>query len=149
MRTGMPCTGVPLLTPKSRRCHACSPPPLLILETSSLSLLLHLLNPPEIHSQDVIQFQPMLATMGAQILTDPLSVPSLMAHVGPGPLAEWLGHMANLGAYTALHGAAGAAGLRAALAPGGAAAGLPARARFALGRLLDAWEYGSGKDYKL
>ncbi|KAG2435517.1 hypothetical protein HYH02_011811 [Chlamydomonas schloesseri] len=99
--------------------------------------------------QDVIQFQPMLATMGAQILTDPLSVPSLMAHVGPGPLAEWLGHMANLGAYTALHGVAGAAGLRSALAPGGAAAGLPPRTRFALGRLLDAWEFGSGKDYQL
>ncbi|KXZ52262.1 hypothetical protein GPECTOR_10g893 [Gonium pectorale] len=96
--------------------------------------------------QDVIQFGPMVQTMGAQMLTDPLSIPGLIAHVGPGPLLEWLGHMGALGSYTALHGAAQAAGLREAVAR---APGIGARSRFALRRLLDAWEYGSGKDYKL
>ncbi|GLC38248.1 hypothetical protein PLESTB_000941300 [Pleodorina starrii] len=98
--------------------------------------------------QDVIQFGPMVQTLTAQMLTDPASIPGLIAHVGPGPLLEWMGHMASLGAYTALHGAASAARLRDMLAAGGAVPLTP-RERFAANRLLDAWEYGSGQDYKL
>ncbi|EFJ53125.1 hypothetical protein VOLCADRAFT_54927, partial [Volvox carteri f. nagariensis] len=96
--------------------------------------------------QDVVQFGPMMRTMAAQILTDPASIPSLIRHVGPAPLLEWLSHMANLAAYTALHGAASMADLRTAVS---GAAVLTPRERFALNRLLDAWEYGSGMDYKL
>lgn len=96
--------------------------------------------------QDVIQFGPMLTTIGAQALTDPGSVPGLTVHVGLGPMAEWLGHMGALGAYTFMHGAAEAAGARAAV--GRLLAG-DKRRRFAANRLLDAWEFGSGLDYKL
>ncbi|GIL77743.1 hypothetical protein Vretimale_6651 [Volvox reticuliferus] len=96
--------------------------------------------------QDVIQFGPMVQTMTAQMLTDPVSIPGLITHVGPMPLLEWLGHMANLAVYTVLHGAASALGLRNTLA---GASFLTPRERFALNRLLDAWEYGSGQDYKL
>jgi lycopene cyclase CruP len=88
----------------------------------------------------------MMQTMAAQMMTDPASIPGLVRHVGPVPLLEWLGHISSLAAFTALHGAASAAGLR------GAVAGSPAlspRQRFSLNRLLDAWEYGSGQDYKL
>ncbi len=98
------------------------------------------------HPQDVIQFGPMLTTIGAQALTDPGSVPGLTVHVGLGPMAEWLGHMGALGAYTLMHGAAEAAGARAAV--GRLLAG-DKRRRFAANRLLDAWEFGSGLDYKL
>jgi hypothetical protein len=38
--------------------------------------------------QDVIQFRPLLLTMGQQMLQDPLTVPQLLAHVGPG---GWVG----------------------------------------------------------
>ncbi|GIL49897.1 hypothetical protein Vafri_6207 [Volvox africanus] len=96
--------------------------------------------------QDVIKFGPMMRTMTAQMLTDPLSIPGLISHVGPMPLLEWLGHMTNLAAYTALNGVASAVDLRNKAA---SASFLTPRERFALNRLLDAWEYGSGQDYKL
>lgn len=101
------------------------------------------LHPPRHHhQQDVIQFGPMARTLAAQMVRDPGSIPQLIAHVGPGPLAEWVGHMASLGAYTALHATLGPALRR-------AAPGLPPRQRYELGRLLDAWEFGSGSDFKL
>jgi len=53
--------------------------------------------------QDVIQFGPLLRTMGAQMLHDPASVPQLLAHVGPAALADWVLHVGGLGAATALH----------------------------------------------
>ncbi|KAG2500246.1 hypothetical protein HYH03_001824 [Edaphochlamys debaryana] len=96
--------------------------------------------------QDVIQFGPMMTTLTAQMFGDPASIPRLISHVGPGPLLEWVGHMASLGAYTALHSAATAAGARKQVAESPV---LTARERFTLNRLLDAWEYGSGLDYKL
>lgn len=40
--------------------------------------------------QDVLQFGPLLQTMGAQILLDPLFVPQLLAHVGVMPMADWI-----------------------------------------------------------
>lgn len=74
---------------------------------------------------------------------DPLFVPALMGHVGPVALADWMSHVGNLGAYTALNATA-APSLRA------LAERLPdAKQRFRLRRMLDAWEFGSGADYKL
>jgi lycopene cyclase CruP len=94
--------------------------------------------------QDVIQFGPLLQTMGAQMVRDPLSIPGLIMHVGPGPLADWVSHVAALGAFTALDGVAGPplAALR-------RSAALSPQQRYRLARLLEAWQFGSGKDYKL
>jgi hypothetical protein len=80
--------------------------------------------------------------MAAQVVQEPLFVPKLMAHVGPLPLADWMSHVAALGTYAALHKAA---------APPLKQVGklLTPREKFKLNRLLDAWEYGSGSDYKL
>lgn len=82
--------------------------------------------------------------MGAQMMRDPASVPALMRHVGPAALAEWLGHMGALGAYTSLHALLGPS--LHALAGSGA---VDKPTRYRVARLLDALEYGSGADYKL
>jgi lycopene cyclase CruP len=81
--------------------------------------------------------------MMGQMVRDPGFVPQLVAHIGIGPLVEWVGHVSALGAYTALHAAA-APRLRAAMLPQ-----LTPREQFRLRRTLEAWEYGSGLDYKL
>jgi lycopene cyclase CruP len=90
----------------------------------------------------VIQFQPLLQTMAAQVVAEPDFVPKLMGHVGLVPLMGWLGHVAALGAYTALDAAA---------APtlGTIAKGMDKSSRYKVHRWLDAWKYGSGRDFKL
>ncbi|GBF87530.1 glycine D-amino acid oxidase [Raphidocelis subcapitata] len=93
--------------------------------------------------QDVLQFGPLARTMSAQMVRDPAFVPQLVAHIGVGPLVDWVGHVAALGAYGALHAAAAPA-LRARLLPQ-----LSPREGYRLRRTLEAWEYGSGADYKL
>lgn len=71
-------------------------------------------------------------------------MPQLMAHVGPAALADWMAHVGGLAAYSALNAAA--AGPVSALA---GSAAVPPKMKYTLKRALDAWEYGSGADYKL
>lgn len=85
-----------------------------------------------------------MRTMTAQIFLDPGFVPQLMMHVGPLALADWMLHVGALGAFTALNATA-APPLK--LLAGSKA--LPDRVRYVLRRAVDAWEYGSGADYKL
>lgn len=85
-----------------------------------------------------------MRTMGAQIIQDPAFVPQLMMHVGPVALADWMMHVGALGAFTALNVTA-APPLK--LLAGSKA--LPSRVQYALRRTLDAWEFGSGADFKL
>lgn len=92
--------------------------------------------------QDVVQFGPLARTMGTMMVTRPGSVPEILAHVGPGPIAEWVVHFAALAVYAALDSTAAPA-LRA-LADGPL---MDARGKFRAGRLLDAWKYGAGRDY--
>ena len=115
----------------------------LRVSTCALPLLPSLL-PPTPTPQDVIQFGPLARTMAAQMVADPAFVPQLVAHVGPAALADWLLHVGALGGYTALNAAA-APPLRALAG----AKLLPPKADFALRRALDAWQYGSGADFKL
>ncbi|CAG9460575.1 unnamed protein product [Pedinophyceae sp. YPF-701] len=91
--------------------------------------------------QDVLQMEGLLKMLAGQMAKDPAGIPGIMAHLGPAPLADWLGHMGALGAYTALHKSLGGP-LR------DYAVGLPPKQRFELRRMLDAWEYGSGLDYR-
>ena len=65
--------------------------------------------------------------------------------MGPGPLLDWGRHVAGLGAFTALHQLASWPPLsdlilRQRLDPA---------QRFRLNRLIEAWAYGSGRDYEL
>eukprot|EP00775_Hariotina_reticulata_P005255 gene5255-5490_t len=94
--------------------------------------------------QDVIQFQPLLRTMAAQMVADPAFVPQLVRHVGPAALADWMLHVGALGAYTALDRAAAPP-----LALLARSKALPQQQAFRLRRLLDSWKWGSGSDYIL
>ena len=85
-----------------------------------------------------------MRTMAAQIFQDPAFVPQLMMHVGPVALADWMMHVGALGAFSALNATA-APPLK--LLAGSKA--LPEKTRYALRRALDAWQFGSGADYKL
>ena len=73
---------------------------------------------------------------------DPGLVPKILAHVGPLPLLDWARHFTALGVYSALNAAA---------APlvRGVADRLPPKQRYSAHRTLEAWEYGSGGDYRL
>eukprot|EP00877_Chromochloris_zofingiensis_P003085 jgi/Chrzof1/12778/Cz07g07080.t1_CRUP[v5.2] len=92
--------------------------------------------------QDVIKFGPLLRTMAAQVVLEPLFVPKLMTHVGLAPLADWLLQVGALGVYSGLHFAA-APPLKY------LCKSLNPKQQFQLKRTLEAWEYGSGNDYKL
>ena len=92
--------------------------------------------------QDVVQFGPLGLTLGKMMLGDPAFTLVILRELGPGPVLEWLGHFLALGLYAGLHRAAGGPLARAAPA-------LPPPLRFRLRRLLEAWEFGSGSDYRL
>ncbi|KAK9845750.1 hypothetical protein WJX81_001368 [Elliptochloris bilobata] len=92
--------------------------------------------------QDVVRFGPLGATLLGQVQTQPGSIPAILAHVGVLPILDWTRHFLALGMYTALHRLA-----RPAVAA--AADRLGPSARFRLRRTLDAWEYGSGADFRL
>jgi hypothetical protein len=89
-----------------------------------------------------MQFEPLVRTMAAQMVAEPLFVPKLLTHVGLGPLADWMGHVGALGAYTALNRGLGGPLRQAARV-------LPAAQAYDVRRLVDSWEYGSGGDFKL
>jgi len=93
--------------------------------------------------QDVLQFGPLIRTMAGQMGRDPGFVPQLVAHIGMGPLVDWVGHVVALGAYGALHTLVGPA-VRGRLLPQ-----LTLAEAFKWRRTLEAWEYGSGNDYKM
>ena len=93
-------------------------------------------------NQDVVQPRALLRVLGLATVRDPLNIPQLLRWIGPAELAEWLGHFGLMLAYDALHGAGVGQAVRA-YAPR-----LPdKRHGFALRRLAEAWEYGSGQDY--
>ena len=93
-------------------------------------------------AQDVVQFGPLALTLLGQMVSDPLSVPAIFRHVGIGPMLDWARHFAALGAYTVLHRVGGP------FFGGMARATKSSRRRYHLSRLVDAWTYGSGSDYR-
>jgi hypothetical protein len=93
--------------------------------------------------RDTLQFGGLAATLARQVASDPALAIQTVAAVGPGAIAGWVGHFAALGAYSALHLAVGRP-LRASVEAGARTS----RARFLALRAFDAWEYGSGLDFK-
>ncbi|CAM9859710.1 unnamed protein product [Ectocarpus sp. 4 AP-2014] len=91
--------------------------------------------------QDVVQFGPLARVLAGVTLDAPLSIPPLLLHVGIVPLADWIGHFFSMGLYSALHRLAGP-WLRKRLPK------MSKEDRYRSSRLLDAWEYGSGSDYR-
>ena len=92
--------------------------------------------------QDVVQFGPLGLALGKMMLDDPAFTLTILRELGPGPILEWSGHFLALGLYAGLHRTASPA--LAKLAPA-----LPPAQRFHLNRLREAWEFGSGSDYRL
>jgi hypothetical protein len=92
--------------------------------------------------QDVVQFGPMGLTLISQMLADPLFVPAIFKHVGIGPMLDWLKHFTALGGYTALYNL-GRPVINSIADRSGD------KQKFRLHRLIDAWKYGSGLDFRL
>ena len=92
-------------------------------------------------NQDVVQPRALLQVLGLATVRDPLNIPILCYWIGPRELVEWLGHFGMMLVYDAAHHIMGDR-VRA------YSHRLPDQKQgFALRRLADAWEYGSGMDY--
>ncbi|KAI3465616.1 hypothetical protein Pfo_022279 [Paulownia fortunei] len=92
--------------------------------------------------QDVIQFGPLVKTLGRVMLTRPLIIPSIFMQVGLPVLLDWSGHFVMLGYYTFLSSYIDPV-IRPLLNT------FPAKMRYAWKQKLVAWKYGAGLDYKL
>ncbi len=86
--------------------------------------------------QDVIQFVPLAKTLP---LVNPKLVLPIIPQVGINPLVNWLVHYFNLALYSGLYP------LGKSLEP--IADKLSTKQQYFYHRWLDAWQYGSGKDY--
>ena len=76
-----------------------------------------------------------------QMLRDPLTVPQILARVGPAAIADWLLHLLGLAAYTFLNWDAQK------YVP--LIDRLPTKQRYVMRRALEAWRYGAGADHRL
>ncbi|KAJ4981737.1 hypothetical protein NE237_032574 [Protea cynaroides] len=92
--------------------------------------------------QDVIQFEPLVKTLGLVMLTKPQIIPSIFKQVGISVLLDWSGHFVMLGYYTFLSTFIDPL-IRSWIPT------FPDKMRYKWKRHLDAWKYGAGLDYKL
>lgn len=92
--------------------------------------------------QDVIQCGPFAQTVLGQMRSDPLMVPALLKHVGPGALVDWVKHFSALFAYDLAWRAVQPWVPRLLKAKEGDPKGL-----FKAQQQLQALRFGSGNDY--
>ncbi|XP_052164304.1 uncharacterized protein LOC127781397 isoform X2 [Oryza glaberrima] len=91
--------------------------------------------------QDVIQFGPLVKTLGLVMITRPQILPSIFKQAGPGVILNWSGHFVMLGYYTFL-----STFIDPVLRPW--VESLPLRNKYQWKRYLEAWKYGAGLDYR-
>ncbi|KAI3803567.1 hypothetical protein L1987_31723 [Smallanthus sonchifolius] len=91
--------------------------------------------------QDVIQFGPLVKTLGLVMLTKPQILPSIFKQVGFPVLIDWLGHFSLLGSYTFL-----SMYIDPLIRP--LIDALSTENKYKWKRQLEAWKYGAGLDYK-
>ena len=89
-----------------------------------------------------MQFGPLGLTLVRQMMTNPGFVPQILGHVGLFPLLDWTRHYLALGWYSGLYRLSKP--LDAAVS-----SQLTPSLRFHWKRILEAWEFGSGSDYKM
>jgi lycopene cyclase CruP len=89
--------------------------------------------------QDVVQFPALTQTLALTAVTRPDIVFPVIPQVGLSPLLDWLVHYVNLGVYSGL------SSLHPMLTP--TMKSLSPEQQYRLHRWLEAWQYGSGKDY--
>ncbi|KAH7861462.1 hypothetical protein Vadar_026527 [Vaccinium darrowii] len=92
--------------------------------------------------QDVIQFGPLVKTLGLVMITKPLIIPSIFKQVGVPVLLDWSGHFFMLGYYTFL-----SSFVDPVIRP--LVNAFPAKMKYKWRRQLEAWQYGAGLDYKI
>ncbi|GAB4859311.1 hypothetical protein Ancab_010773 [Ancistrocladus abbreviatus] len=92
--------------------------------------------------QDVIQFWPLVKTLGLVMLTKPQIIASIFKQVDLPVLLDWSGHFVMLGHYTFLSTFADPL-IRPLIST------FPPEMRYRWNRYLDAWKYGAGLDYEL
>lgn len=92
--------------------------------------------------QDVVRLDGLLGSLSRSFVADPTFMPQIVAHVGLPRLIDWMGHVSMIALYTGFHTA-----VTPVLKPLTMNMKDPRR-RFRLLRQMDAWEYGSGMDYK-
>lgn len=92
--------------------------------------------------QDIIQFGPLVKTLGLVMLTKPQILPSIFKQVGVPVLLDWSGHFAMLGYYTFL-----STFIDPIIRPSINA--FPAKMKYKWKRQLEAWRYGAGLDYTM
>ncbi|MFS7980188.1 putative lycopene beta-cyclase [Helianthus anomalus] len=91
--------------------------------------------------QDVIQFGPLVKTLGLVMLTKPQILPSIFKQVGFPVLIDWLGHFSLLGSYTFL-----SIYIDPLIRP--LIDSYSTEEKYKWKRQLEAWKYGAGLDYK-
>ncbi|KAA8524733.1 hypothetical protein F0562_011156 [Nyssa sinensis] len=92
--------------------------------------------------QDVIQFGPLVKTLGLVMLTKPQIIPSIFKQVGVSVLLDWSGHFGMLAYYTFL-----STFIDPVIRP--LINTFPAEMEYKWKRQLEAWKYGAGLDYKM
>ncbi|XP_072995386.1 uncharacterized protein [Typha latifolia] len=91
--------------------------------------------------QDVIQFGPLVKTLGLVMLAQPLILPSIFRQVGVGVILDWFVHFVMLGHYTFL-----SSFIDPIIRPW--VEYLPGKNKYEWRRYMEAWKYGAGLDYK-
>ncbi|XP_010928223.1 uncharacterized protein [Elaeis guineensis] len=91
--------------------------------------------------QDVIQFGPLVKTLGSVMLNQPQILPSIFKQVGVDVILDWSVHFVMLGYYTFL-----SCYVDPAVRPW--VEFLPQKKKYEWKRHLEAWKYGAGLDYK-
>ncbi|KAL7560056.1 hypothetical protein ACA910_016118 [Epithemia clementina (nom. ined.)] len=94
--------------------------------------------------QDVVRFDGLVGSLTKSFFADPTFMPQIVTWVGIPTLVEWMGHVGMMGAYTALDSFVSPW-----LRPIGNTALKKSRSKYDLNRQMDAWRYGSGKDYDI
>jgi hypothetical protein len=93
--------------------------------------------------QDVVRFDGLVASLAGSFVADPLFMPQIVGHVGIPNLVDWLGHVGMMGLYTVLDSA-----ITPIATPFVNTMQSP-RDKFHWKRQMEAWKFGSGRDYTL
>mmetsp|Transcript_26308 Transcript_26308/g.36672 ORF Transcript_26308/g.36672 Transcript_26308/m.36672 type:complete len:796 (-) Transcript_26308:188-2575(-) len=95
--------------------------------------------------QDVVQPDGLLGSLASIVAKKPQSVPGIIRHVGPGPIAEWVKHVSFMLLYALGNSVLSERNLRDQISR---ALENDPKAVFKFNRLLEALEYGSGGDFE-
>lgn len=93
--------------------------------------------------QDVVRFDGLVSSLVGSFVADPWFTPAIVAHVGIPNLVDWLGHVGMMALYTVLDST-----VTPIATPFVNTMESP-RDKFHWKRQMEAWKFGSGRDYVL